>query len=667
MSMYRKWMWRLFLSGALVSMIFVVACGTAEQVAEQPAQQPAAAPAASQQQAAPAQQAAPSAPSQPAAQQQAAPASSTGDSSAASEAPAAQPAAAQAVPTPTIVAAAALASTADGTMGPSEAPAFADYWKPPTAYYGDPVYGGTLRINYEDPLEHANVWGARSGTTIRYRVPTHDTLIQDNPYDPGAPFIPGLAYGWTVDDDLKGVTFYLKDNVMWHNGEPMTCEDARYSYEIMITEEGITGSYMKNRLSEVDLNALQCVDDSALKFRFTVPSAVPLLNFGNPAAMIFNKAWFLEGGEEAMFQDVTVGTGPFTWDEGQQVGVDEQHFSRNPNYHVEGLPYIYNLVIFGILDESAQQAAMLAHQTDWHWIRNFGQYDQYVKHDQIQTVIRATRSSENLWINTRNEPFDNVRIRQAIAMGFDKVTGIKVTLSGYGSVGLGLMPPGSPWAVTEEQGCGVPGWCPPADMEAQRADAIQILNEEGFDFDKTYVLTVESDNQRVVRATYMQEQLRLLGIKTDFDVIETIAYRKSRQAGTWGDFMASTGGVSGVDDPYLGLGPTYRCESLFNFQTPGTECNASTEAKFEELGKMTAFEERKALGQEIQVELMGLYYNFPSFWEQEGVAFWPEVRGYVHYPGPTSSHLRWAHMWIDPNHYNDKGFSGQTQGVPGGE
>ena len=560
-----------------------------------------------------------------------------------------------------------MAPVSESAMGPRQAPEFASYWKPPTAFYGEPLYGGTLRINYEDPLEHANVWGARSGTTIRYRTPTHDTLIQNNPYDPAAPFIPGLAYGWTVDDDLKGVTFFLKDNVMWHNGEPLTCEDARYTYEIMITEEGITGSYMKNRLSDVDLNALQCVDESALKFRFTAPSALPLLNFGNPAAMIFNKAWFQAGGEDAMFQDVTVGTGPFIWGEGQQVGVDEQNFERNPNYHVEGLPYIYDLVVFGILDESAQQAAMLAHQTDWHWVRNFGQYAQYVKHDQIQTVIRATRSSENLWINTRNAPLDNVRIRQAIAMGFDKLTGIKVSLSGYGSVGLGLMPPGSPFAVTEEQACSIPGWCPSADIEAQRAEAIQILNEEGFDFDKTYVLTVESDAQRVNRATFMQEQLRLLGIKTDFDTVETIAYRKSRQAGDWGDFMASTGGVAGVDDPYLGLGHNHRCESLFNFQTPGSPCDSATEAMFEELGQLTAFEERRQLGQEIQVHLMNQYWNFPSFWEQEAVSFWPEVRGYVHFPGPTSSHLRWAHMWIDPNHYNDSGFSGQTQGVPGGE
>ncbi len=661
MSKYRKWkLWRLFVAGGLMGAMLIVACGTAEPTDVQTDVQPIAEPAASQQQAAPAQPASQPA-GAPAAQQQSG-SGSTGSSEAPAQEPAGQPA-----PTPTTVAQAALAPASESVMGPREAPSFASYWTPPTAFYGDPVYGGTLRINYEDPLEHANVWGARSGTTIRYRVPTHDTLIQDNPYDPGAPFIPGLAHGWTVDDDLKGVTFFLKDNVLWHNGEPMTCEDARYSYEIMITEEGITGSYMKNRLTDVDLNQMQCVDESALKFRFTAPSAVPLLSFGNPAAMIFNKQWFLDGGEDAMFQDVSLGTGPFIWGAGQQVGVDEQTFERNPNYHVDGLPYVNEVTVFGILDESAQQAAMLAHQTDWHWVRNFGQYDQYVKHDQIQTVIRATRSSENLWINTRNEPFDNVRIRQAIAMGFDKVTGIKVTLSGYGSVGLGLMPPGSPWALSEEAACGVPGWCPPADMEAQRAAAIQILNEEGFNFDKTYVLTVESDNQRVNRATYMQEQLRLLGIETDFDTVETIAYRKTRQAGDWGDFMASTGGVAGVDDPFLGLGHYHRCASLYNFQTPGSACDAQSEAMFEELGQMTAFEDRLKLGQEIQLHLMAQYWNFPSFWEQEAVAFWPEVRGYVHFPGPTSSHLRWAHMWIDPNHLNDSGFSGQTQGVPGGE
>ena len=658
--------WPVVYVSLALSALFLIACGSATAPAETPAEQPAAAPAqAPAAPAAPAQQPA-AAPAQAPAAAPAAPAQAPAAAPQQPAAPAQQPAA-PAAPTPTTVAQAAIAPAAESVSGPQQAPAFESYWQPATDFYGDPLYGGTLRINYEDPLEHANAWGARTGAAMRYRLPTHDGLIQDNPYDAGAPFIPGLARGWTVDADLKGVTFFLKDGVQWHNGTNFTCEDARFSYEIMITEEGITGSYMKNRLSEVDLNLLECVDASTLKFRFTAPSAVPMLNFGNPAAMIFNKEWFLEGGEEAMFQDVSVGTGPFMWGEGQSVGIDEQNFVKNPNYHVDGVPYVDDLVIFGILDESTQQATMLAHQTDWHWVRNFGQYDAYVGHDQIQTVIRATRSSENLWINTRKPPLDNVRIRQAIAMGMDRTTGITVALSGYGSAGLGLMPPGSPWALSEADACSVPGWCQPADMEAQRAEAIQIMKEEDFDFDKTYVLTVESDAQRVNRATFMQEQLRLLGIQTNFDTVETVAYRKTRQAGDWGDFMGSTGGVAGVDDPFLGLGHYHRCASLFNFQTPGTDCDATAEALFEELGQITEPAQRKTLGHQIQIHLMSQYWNFPVFWEEEAVAFWPEVRGYSHFPGPTSSHLRWAHMWIDPARRDDTGFSGQITGVPGGK
>jgi hypothetical protein len=65
----------------------------------------------------------------------------------------------------------------------------------------------------------------------------------------------------------------------------------------------------------------------------------------------------------------------------------------------------------GIVDESAQQAAMLAHQTDWHWVRNWGQYNAYVDHDQIMTVVRNMQSNPSLWLNKRNPPFDNVRVR----------------------------------------------------------------------------------------------------------------------------------------------------------------------------------------------------------------------------------------------------------------
>jgi peptide/nickel transport system substrate-binding protein len=330
---------------------------------------------------------------------------------------------------------------------------------------------------------------------------------------------------------------------------------------------------------------LGLVLDLTLDLRFKAPNATSLVAFTDRAAWIFNKAWFEAGGEQAMFTDLSVGTGPFVWAEGQEVGVDEQRFEKNPNYFKGdgALPYLDEVVIFGIVDESAQQAAMLAHQGNWHWVRNFGQYNAYVNHDQIMTVIGSTRGHHTVWLNNRKPPFDNVRVRQAIYMSIDREAAIQVLLQGHGSLGF-MMRPGDPWALDESVGCAIPAWCPPAngDMEAQRAEARKILEEEGFPFDKTFVMTVESDEQVQARATFIKEQLRLIGVKTDFDLVETVAWREKAAQGTWGDILPRNDTMPSAD-PALGMGFYFRCNSANNHWGPGTECDPKSEGLLDQL------------------------------------------------------------------------------------
>ncbi len=346
------------------------------------------------------------------------------------------------------------------------------YNKPPTDFYGEPVYGGTLRINYHEPLEHANVWGAASGAADRYRAPTGGALLMDNPYDGGATVVPDLAQGWAFGDALDSLTFHLRDYVTWDNGKPFTCEDARFSFETMVTEEGITASYMKSRLANVVPGEIACLDDLTLEFNLRGATAVPaFFSLANPRALVFNKAWFQEGGEDAMLLDVSVGIGPFMWVEGQSVGVDEQYFRRNHNYFNNELPYVDELVIFGILDESMQQATHLVHLTDWQWVSNWGQYQAYVDHEQIMTVIRPTTSSFRLVFDARYAPFDNVRVRQALVMGINRNAAIHILGHGFGMTGGFGYVPDSPWALPQEQLCSVPGWCVYEDMASVRADA----------------------------------------------------------------------------------------------------------------------------------------------------------------------------------------------------
>lgn len=532
-------------------------------------------------------------------------------------------------------------------------------------FYGEVTYGGTLRINYEDPLEHANAWGAGSGVTDRYRMPTGALLVMENPYDSGAPIIPDLAESWELAEGLDAITFNFREGTTWHNGDAFTCEDARFSFETMRTGEGITASYMQSRLANVD--TFTCADDMTFEMKFTGPSgeSVLLLPIANRRAQVFNKAWFEAGGEDVMFQDVSVGLGPFMWREGQQVGIDTQYFDRNPNYYFPGLPYVDELVINGILDESTQQATQLAHQTDWHWVRNWGQYQSYVDHDQIMTVIRATRGNFRLWINARNAPFDNVKVRQAVVMAIDRDAAIQVLQDGHGAAGGFGYAPGSPWELSQEQLCSVPGWCVTDDMESVRAEVKSILEGEGFDFEKTYSFTVESDAQVQARATFLQEQLRLVGIQTDFDLVETIAYREQEQSGTWGDLKPGNSTVT-ADDPNAGVAGFLRCDSAGNYWTPNGPCNQSIVDLLDQAQTELDPAKRLALAQEIELAAMKEYGSFPVYWEQEAVSFWPEVNGYSHFPAPNGSFLKFMHLWIDPADKDNTGNAGQISGVPGG-
>jgi peptide/nickel transport system substrate-binding protein len=538
------------------------------------------------------------------------------------------------------------------------------YWNPPTDFYGDPVYGGTIRINYEDPLEHANLWGAHSGVTVRYRMPVMNSFVAEDPYEAGN-IIPDLAKSWTSDSDLQGITLTFEDDIKWHNGDDFTCEDGRFSLEVMVTGEGITAPEMAGKLSHIDIANSSCENNSTLKLAFNGPNSTPLLAFTDRAFLIFNKAWFEAGGEDVMFNDVSLGTGPFIWEDGQSVGTDQQEFVKNPNYFKPGLPYVDRVTLFGILDESAQQAAMLAHQTDWHWVRNFGQYDAYVDHDQISTVIRATRGHHSIWLNKGNAPFDNVKVRQATYMAIDRSAAIKVLLDGHGSEGF-IMVPGSSWGLTEAQGCGVPGWCTPAQgYDAQRDEARAILEAEGFPFDTTFTFTVEADEQVQARATFIQEQLRLVGIKTDFDIVETVAYRDQTAGGEWGDILPRNDTMP-ADDPALGMGFYHRCISPNNHWTPQTPCDDKAEGLLDQAASTVDPGQRKSISDELQLYIMEQYWKFPLYWEQEAVAFWPEVGGYYHHPQPSGAFVRWEQLWIDPSHKDDRGKSGQTSGVPGG-
>jgi ABC-type transport system substrate-binding protein len=152
---------------------------------------------------------------------------------------------------------------------------------------------------------------------------------------------------------------------------------------------------------------------------------------------------------------------------------------------------------------------------------------------------------------------------------------------------------------------------------------------------------------------------------------ENIAYDNLNFEGTWGDFSPGNATMP-RDDPFLGIGAYFHSENRGgNLWQPAPAASfVPLQAEIDDLLAQTAATldpvERKAVSQELELLIMKNYIRFPVYWEQEAVAFWPEVRGYAHAPEPGGAHTRFEHVWIDPAHRDDTENRGQTTGVPGG-
>ena len=167
------------------------------------------------------------------------------------------------------------------------------------------------------------------------------------------------------------------------------------------------------------------------------------------------------------------------------------------------------------------------------------------------------------------------------------------------------------------------------------------------------------------RATFFQAYQRSLGTPSDFDLVETVVYRKQTSEGSWGDILPRNDTMP-ADAPALGMGNYFRCVSALNHWTPGTDCDEKAEMLLDASATTIDPAQRKQISDDLQLYSMQQYWRFPLYWEQEAAAFWFDVRGWYHHPQPSIPFVRWERMWMDPSMKDAGGYSSQTSGVPGG-
>lgn len=163
--------------------------------------------------------------------------------------------------------------------------------------------------------------------------------------------VAGLAKSWDFDEASCTYTFHLEENVKWHDGEPFTAEDVKFTIEAIMDPEN--GS--ENAPNYEDVEEIAVIDEHTISFRLSAPN-VAFLDYMTMAVL---PKHLLEGEDmqESAFFRSPVGTGPYkleSWDEGQAIVL-----ARNEDYFKA--PANIEKIIFKIVpDDNAKAVQMQA-------------------------------------------------------------------------------------------------------------------------------------------------------------------------------------------------------------------------------------------------------------------------------------------------------------------
>jgi peptide/nickel transport system substrate-binding protein len=284
-----------------------------------------------------------------------------------------------------------------------------------------------LGIVLEPPgLDPTTAPAASIGEIVHYSVLEGLTKINMD-----GSITPLLAESWSIDPDGKSYTFKLKKGVKFHDGEAFDASDVKFSFERAKAE----GSTNKAKKAVFDNIA-----------RIDTPDASTVIVVLNQADGNFlfrmgeNTAVILDPKSAATTSTKPVGTGPFkfdSWAKGASVTL-----VKNDAYRSAAAVKLKKVTYRFISDNAAQVAALLAGDVDGIPRGVSAQNVKQFQSDPRFTVtIGGTEGKTIVSINNKKKPFDDVRVRRALAAAIDRKAVIDGSSEGYGkAIGSHLVP-----------------------------------------------------------------------------------------------------------------------------------------------------------------------------------------------------------------------------------
>jgi len=298
-----------------------------------------------------------------------------------------------------------------------------------------PVYGGSLTIaqGVEPPgLDPTTATSAAIPRVVYSNVV--EGLVK---IDRSGNVVPALAKDYKISNDGKEYTFFLKKGVTFHDGKPFDAEDVKFTFGRLMDVQK-TGTVHPEYYKEID--SVEAVDSHTVKIKLKSVNSMFLFNLARPDSIIVSSQTVDK------LKTAPIGTGPFKFNE--WVRGSTITLSRFEGYHEKGIPYVDRVTFKFIGDPSAQIASLKAGDVDVIAYDVSPENALLLEKDPRFKVLNGYTTTEViLSTNNARKPFDDIRVRRAMAHAIDRKALIVGAMSGYGVPIGSHMDPGNPYYV----------------------------------------------------------------------------------------------------------------------------------------------------------------------------------------------------------------------------
>ncbi|MEA2530890.1 MAG: peptide/nickel transport system substrate-binding protein [Thermomicrobiales bacterium] len=362
-----------------------------------------------------------------------------------------------------------------------------------------PVRGGTIvAATIDKPVNMDPAFAQLYSSMQVYQNVFNKLVYVDADFN----FIPGLAKSWTQVDPVTW-DFELYENVFFHNDEPFTARDVAFSLE-RVLDPALAAP---NAIFLQAVDRVETTGDYKARIVLKQPSGSFLTDLCSVLEIVNETAITTKDPRLE-----PVGTGPFKFTEWVQD--DHITLERWEKYHVPDRPYLDKVIFKAIADDTVRLTGLQTNEMQWVLQVPLQKVDELKNEEDIKVTVGKPFLPDHLFLNCTRPPFNDVRVRQALAWCIDRQQIVNVAFFGQADVATEPIYSGNPYFS------GINIWEGGPDYDKAKA----LLEEAGVPGLKFVLDGQPQVPTQVKTAQVLQQQFAKAGMEMDIQNVDSATW-----------------------------------------------------------------------------------------------------------------------------------------------